>query len=202
MGVLQASQLTNPPIAAGGAGAEVSYRFGGEGGGSIAIYAKGNFTIAQGASIHANGNSGMNSTSSGDTGGAGGGGGGIVIVAAKGTMTISGSIRANGGSGSPGINNVVGGLGSGGGGGGGGGIIHLITATTPAITGNLEVLGGSAGMSIFEGSSTNSGGGGGASGGNGGDGGSSVGAQYLSSQSGRTGLILQTIVSAPENLLK
>jgi len=85
--------------------------------------------------------------SSAYVGGAGGGGGGGIVIASSGTITVAGSISANGGNGA---NNTDGnGYGSGGG-GGSGGSIRLIANT---INGNgaITANGGSGGSSTWTG---------------------------------------------------
>lgn len=102
------------------------------------------------------GGSGYGGTSSGGgNGGGGGGGGGAILIASSGTITITGTITANGGSGG------AAGVYSGKGGGGSGGAIKLM-ANLISGEGTLSAAGGSG--------SSGSGGSGTVSGGNGGNG--------------------------------
>jgi hypothetical protein len=72
------------------------------------------------------------------SGGGGGGGGGALVIAANGTITINGTLRANGGNGG-----FVGDTGCGrGGGGGSGGALRLLASTITG-GGRIEALGGS-----------------------------------------------------------
>ncbi|WP_400192103.1 hypothetical protein [Hymenobacter sp. B81] len=204
---LAAASLTRAVPAAGGSGDRLStVTSGGEGGGSIVIVSQGNVNIMAGAGISANGNSGTNPTGSTDIAGGGGGAGGLIVVAAKGTLTVAGALRANGGQGANGLNGNGGTAGAGAGGGGGGGIIHLIASSTPAITGTVQALGGAAGTDalVSNGASTSnqSGLGGGASGGNGGAGGGGpFGSAPASAAAGASGYTITTVVPAPENLV-
>lgn len=201
LGLLQASQLRRPEPAAGGAGDRnitAANMTGGEGGGSLLIAARGNVTIQAGGVINANGNTGVNPGGSTDIGGPGGGAGGLVIVAAQGSISVAGTIRAIGGNGGPGVNGNGGVSGAGGGGGGGGGIVRLIAAGTISSTGSVSVGGGSAGSDAFSGSFNQPGSGGGACGGNGGNGGN--GAATFATP-GTAGHAITVVVPSPENLL-
>ncbi|GAB2957810.1 hypothetical protein GCM10027048_25640 [Hymenobacter coalescens] len=203
MSSVSAAGLTYAPVAAGGAGDRTLNGTGGEGGGSIAIVARGTLTLAAGGSINANGNSATNTATTGDVGGGGGGAGGIVLLAAQGNLTVSGSIRANGGAGAGGINTNGGTNGAGGGGGGGGGIIHLISSATASVAGTLQANGGAAGTDAF--STTQTGGsGGGACGGNGGNGGGSLvfNGTASAAQAGGAGYVIRTVVPSPELLIR
>ncbi|MBI4363474.1 MAG: four helix bundle protein, partial [Candidatus Doudnabacteria bacterium] len=104
----------------------------------------------------------------GGSGGAGGAGGGIIYVSV-GTFTNSGTIRANGLTGSPGSNGINGANSTGGGGGGGGaggaaggggsgGSIYL-SLSSVAQNGTITALGGSGGSSVGRGGNGGSGGG-------------------------------------------
>lgn len=202
LSVLTASALVRPPAAAGGAGDRQRSVLGGEGGGSLVLLAGGNFTLLPGSTINANGSSGINPSSAGDVGGSGGGAGGIVVLAAKSSVTIGGSIRANGGAGANGVNANGGTQGAGGGGGGGGGIIHLIASSAPSVTGTLQALGGAAGADA-QSTNNQAGSGGGACGGSGGNGGGNpvFGAAFESAMPGGSGYVIQSVVPEPENLL-
>jgi hypothetical protein len=85
------------------------------------------------------GSGGGASSNSGTTpGNRGGGGGGSVLLAASGTLTLAGSIIANGGKGASYIPSVSSSYGAGGGSGGG---VRLI-ASTLAGSGNIDIAGG------------------------------------------------------------
>jgi hypothetical protein len=88
---------------------------------------------------------------SGNLGGGGGGGGGAILIASSGTLTVSGSVLADGGQGA--CVGVTGGRNGGGGGSGGG--IRLV-ATTVAGGGTIRASGGAG----TTGCPTNGGGGG------------------------------------------
>lgn len=205
---LGASSLTQAVPAAGGSGERgTNMPAGGEGGGSLAIIAGGNVSILSGGNILAIGNSG-GSISSGttDIGGGGGGAGGLVVIAAKGTITVAGAIRVNGGQGANAYNpTTTAAVGAGGGGGGGGGIIHLIASSSPSITGTIQANGGAAGVDSFvSGVNTSNtlGGGGGACGGNGGNGGGGAfNVAPTAATAGTAGYTLTTVVPAPENIV-
>ncbi len=77
-------------------------------------------------------------TGVGNSGGAGGGGAGSIIIASSGTITVGGSLTANGGLGGSGLPDSYGG------GGGSGGGIRLV-ANTIAGSGSLAVTGGTGG---------------------------------------------------------
>lgn len=178
LGSLQAGNIVMAPLQAGGSGkaqaSVATVTTGGEGGGGLTIYAKGNIAVTTGASINANGASGVNPQSAGvSMVGTGGGAGGIIVLATKGTLTVGGTIRANGGNGADGFNGN-GGTGEGGGGGGGGGIVVLMASSSPAITGTLQTIGGAGGANaaaVSPSTTILTAYGGGACGGNGGNGG-------------------------------
>lgn len=147
-----------------GGGSGAGYRNGGVGGGLFNVYCKGAVS-----------NTGVIS-SNGTNGGliAGGGGGGIVVLASTTSVTIAGTVNANGGTGSA---SYAGG--SGAGGGGGGGIVILAAPTVDTTAATITVTGGSPGslaLASYSGAARIGGGGGGASGGNGGNGGTISGA--------------------------
>ncbi|WP_425117469.1 DUF7151 family protein [Archangium violaceum] len=205
---LQAAQVLRPQVAGGGAGARIyagDGANGGAGGGSLIIASGGSVRIISGASITANGQSGTNpGTAGASILGTGGGAGGVIIVAAKGAITLAGTIQANGGNGADGFNGN-GGTGEGGGGGGGGGIIHLLSSSAATITGSTVVNGGNPGnnAAATTGSSITTAGGGGACGGNGGNGGGFIPgtATVVTATAGQPGQVLRTVAPAPENLL-
>lgn len=97
-------------------------------------------------------------------GGAGGGGGGSIVIASSGTINVTGTITANGGSGANGeyYHSWCGSYRGGGGGGGSGGSIRLI-ANTISGNGTINATGGGGGTG-YGGSCYNSYGGGGSSG--------------------------------------
>jgi hypothetical protein len=199
--------LASVPVTGGGNGARTVDNtvnaFGGEGGGSLAIYAKGSITI--------NGNidvAGRNAQLTGGTGlpGGGGGGGGLFVAVSRGAFTLgtNGFIRAGGGSGANGIAGATG-LVYGGGGGGGGGVVLLISTANPSIvnTANVIVTGGNAGNAGVNGTATTLaaiGGGGGAGGGDGGDGTRSASPSGAAEQ-GNNGDFLAIVAANPENLV-
>lgn len=202
--LLSAAGITYAPPAAGGSGDRTSNATGGEGGGSLVIVASGNLTVTSAATINANGSNGVNTATTGDVGGPGGGAGGIVVLAAKGTLAVGGTIRANGGNGGNGFNGTTTGTnGVGGGGGGGGGIIHLLSANAINITGTVQTSGGAAGTDTPQTTNT-AGSGGGACGGDGGDGGGSVifSGPFTAAQAGSAGYVVQTLVPNPEYLIR
>jgi hypothetical protein len=201
--LLTAARLTDPGSEGGGAGDRTINATGGEGGGSLVIAAQGSVSIPVGGSINANGINGVNTATTGDVGGPGGGAGGIIVIAAKGNLTVSGSIRANGGNGGAGFNGTTtGSNGVGGGGGGGGGIINLLSANPISVTGTVQASGGTAGADTVQVTHT-AGSGGGACGGDGGDGGGSLvfSGPFTAAQAGAAGHVIQRVVPAPENLL-
>jgi hypothetical protein len=75
----------------------------------------------------------------GTTSAGGGGGGGAILIASSGTITLTGTINARGGSGGGGNNP---------GGGGSGGAIRLIATTITGAGGTLDVRGGSGNSGI------------------------------------------------------
>ncbi|WP_146250323.1 hypothetical protein [Paenibacillus flagellatus] len=203
LGPLQASQITLPKAAAGGAGSRVLLGGGGEGGGALVLLAGGAIHIGAGALVAANGNDGTNPQLAGaGIAGSGGGAGGIIVMAARGPLTVDGTITANGGRGADGWDGD-GGDGEGGGGGGSGGIVHLISVHAPVVAGTLQVNGGTGGGNApgVTGIVT-AGGGGGACGGNGGNGGGTPapGLPVAASQPGQIGQALQTVTPTPEHL--
>jgi hypothetical protein len=208
LSLITAARLTNPGPVAGGSGdrgVAPNMGNGGEGGGSLVIAALGNVSIPVGGTIVANGNSATSTTNTGDIGGPGGGGGGIIVIAARGSITVGGTIRANGGAGGPAINNTSTPTGAGGGGGGGGGIIHLVSANPISVTGTVQANGGAGGadaLTLPNGPNI-AGFGGGACGGDGGDGGgfSALSGPATAAQAGAAGYVIQLTTSAPENLL-
>jgi hypothetical protein len=201
---LQAAQINHFAVVGGGAGSRNRSNTGSGGGGSFRIVAQGNISIPVGGSINASGENATNLQIAGQgIVGGGGGAGGVVILVAKGTLTVAGAIRANGGNGSNGFDGN-GGSGEGGGGGGGGGIIRLIASSAPSVTGTTQVNGGTGGANVI-GSSTGVGfgGGGGACGGSGGTGGGVVvfGQPAVAPTNGSAGYVLTTVAANPENLL-
>ncbi len=175
---------------------------GGEGGGSLAIYASGNI-LNQGI-IDANGKNGQISSGSGVPG-VGGGAGGIIVLVAKGTITLdeNGLIKANGGNGgnaAAGVNTSFGG-----GGGGGGGVVLMIAPAEPSIAAisNIQINGGAGGANAGSNVIVSSGfgGGGGASGGNGGEGGKSVSGVSTPAQPGTNGQFQTIVAPKPEKLV-
>jgi len=79
----------------------------------------------------------------GTTSAGGGGGGGAILIASSGTITLTGTINARGGSGGGGNNP---------GGGGSGGAIRLVATTINGANGTLDVRGGSGNSGIGIGS--------------------------------------------------
>ena len=196
--------LINIPVfgGAGGANGGVgALSYGGEGGGSFAIYAKGTVSIAAAGVIAANGGVAVtNAGTATSTNGSGGGAGGIVVILSKTGITNSGNIRANGGAGS----NAT--LGTGprpGGGGGGGGVALLIAASVTQ--GTVQVNGGAAGSNLANtGNGSSRGGAGGGCAGNGGAGGivsvSSTNNINTAPTAGASGIVKAIVTSNPENL--
>jgi hypothetical protein len=85
------------------------------------------------------GSGGGASANSGTTpGNRGGGGGGAMLLAVSGTLTLTGSVLANGGQGASFVSGVSSAYG---GGGGSGGAVRLITSTLVG-TGNVDISGG------------------------------------------------------------
>jgi hypothetical protein len=99
-----------------------------------------NFTGGAGGGTGGNGFD----TSDAEIGGTGGGGAGGVIIIAKGQVTISGSILANGGNGVNGAATGTGMSGAGGGGAGSGGAVYII-GNQVNITGTISANGGTGG---------------------------------------------------------
>ena len=203
---LQAAQLFRPGVNGGGAGAKPSgsTAFGGAGGGSLVILAQGTFRVIAGASINAIGDVGGSGAQPGNLPGGGGGGGGVVVIVGKQAITINGAVRAIGGRGGDGNNNVPSGPAKGGGGGGGGGVVHLLSSTAPLVNGTVDVSPGAVGATAAAtGSNPNlvPGGGGGACGGHGGDGASGTVAAPVAATPGLAGFDFRTTTPTPENLL-
>jgi hypothetical protein len=119
----------------GGFGAAGNNGAGGAGGSGGAAYGNNSIVPLVGGS----GGGGGNFAMSGVGGGGGGGGGGAIIIASSGTINVTGTITANGGSAPTGY-----GIGSpyAGGGGGSGGGIRLI-ANTISVNGTMSATGGS-----------------------------------------------------------
>jgi hypothetical protein len=78
-------------------------------------------------------------TTLGTTSAGGGGGGGAILVAASGTITLTGTINARGGNGGGGNNP---------GGGGSGGAVRLVATALTGATGTIDVRGGSGNSGI------------------------------------------------------
>lgn len=134
-------------------------------------------------------NDGISSTgtiSADGTTGSGGGGGGIVVLASRTSVDIAGTINARGGNGTNSSTTT------GAGGGGGGGFIVLMAPLVTS-TGSLDVsggTGGTAGAAVTNALWRAAGGGGGGSGGIGGHGGSVSGTVSQPGQPGDPGLVL------------
>ncbi|RFS18598.1 hypothetical protein D0T08_04935 [Emticicia sp. C21] len=194
--------LINIPLYGGSNGAYVitgGDNYGGSGGGTFAIYAKGAITIA--GTINANGGNGITNNTGSNANGCGGGGGGIIVLLSKTSVTNSGALNAKGGNGSNGI--VTSGVNDRPGGGGGGGGIVIFAA--PTITqGTVSVSGGAGGANDNSGGSVNSSaaGAGGGCGGNGGSAGiAETGAPSITAPvPGSAGKIKLIQISNPENL--
>jgi hypothetical protein len=126
---------------AGGGGTGGTYYADGQGGAGGSVYGNERVLPAMGGSGGAGGG-GTNTY----VGGAGGGGGGAIVIASSGTITVSGSITANGGSGANGeyTGNGGGDYYGGAGGGGSGGSIRLV-ATTIGGNGTITATGGGGG---------------------------------------------------------
>jgi len=191
-----ASILHVGPGIEGGAGTELIHgSCRGEGGGSLAIYARGGITVGDGASISAPGAQPL-------TAGCGGGGGGVIVLASEGRIVLSGSatIDVSGGNGAAG-NTAR----HSGGGGGGGGLIRLIS---PNARNDADVApsrfslvvsagGGGATTSGVGSCSSDFGFGGGATAGRGGDGGCGP----APAMAGLAGLIVRTQTAGATSLL-
>jgi hypothetical protein len=194
--LLRAAQVMRAPAAAGGAGARPPQVTGGEGGGSFTLLARGTLTVTSTGIVRANGASSISPNTAGlGVVGGGGGAGGVLLMLAKSTLTIEGSLQANGGNGGDGVDGN-GGNAEGGGGGGGGGLIHLVSSV-PRVLGSLQVVGGRSGLTAGTSATINSGGGGGACVGAGGNGGSTS----SNPVNGAPGSMIATVAPAPENLL-
>lgn len=112
---------------------------------SIEVQAQGSLPYGSSALLPLIGGSGGGGASSGDafSGSGGGGGGGALLIASSGTVTIAGSITADGGS----SGDSNGGQAGGSGGGGAGGAIRII-ATTIEGDGPVSATGGIAGSAF------------------------------------------------------
>ena len=117
-----------------------TYAAGGGGGGSIGAAAAADLAVATTFYPGSGGGAGGGPcTCSKPGGGGGGGGGGALRIAAASTLTVTGSIRANGGVGGNALQ------GASGGGGGSGGVIHLFTVSTLNVSGTVSAAGGAGG---------------------------------------------------------
>jgi len=145
------SVSTNPDYSSGG-GAGGGFGSNGTDGGGYTTYvlpATGGGTYGNAKLLPlicgsgAGGGAGSGVSSYSFTGGAGGGGSGAILIASSGTITVTGSITANGGKGAN-----SGGTDGGGGGGGSGGAIKLMANT---ITGNgtISAIGGAKGTTTY-----------------------------------------------------
>lgn len=195
--------LAKIPVYGGGAGAKLADNAalsGGEGGGSLAIYARGNI-LNQGI-IDASGRNGQISSGS-NLPGVGGGAGGVVVLVASGAISQdeNGLIKANGGSGGNGA--AIQTTSYGGGGGGGGGVVLMISPAQPSIANaaNIQISGGAAGANAGTGGILNPGGGGGASGGSGGEGGKPIVGSPMPAQAGINGQFQTIVAPKPEKLV-
>ncbi|MFO0629302.1 MAG: fibrinogen-like YCDxxxxGGGW domain-containing protein [Polyangiales bacterium] len=137
---------------AGGNGVSASpgcigaYSGGGGGGGSIGSVAAADLAVAttfQPGSAGGGGGSQCYTCTQGTQGpsggGGGGGGGGALRIASSSSVTVTGTLRANGGAGG----NTI--RGSGGGGGGSGGVVFL-SSPTLTVSGTVQAVGGSGGV--------------------------------------------------------
>lgn len=136
----------NDPSGGGGGG---SFASSGSTGGSYSSYAGGTAGSVYGnerilPTIGGSGGGGAGGLSV-YVGGAGGGGGGGIVIASSGTITVSGSVSANGGAGAT-LNNLN--SYAGGGGGGSGGSIRLV-ANTIAGNGSISATGGGGGSNYW-----------------------------------------------------
>lgn len=192
------SSLINIPLYGGGSGAGgiAGESNGGGGGGSFAVYASGSISVSAAGLISANGADGVNTAPTANANGAGGGAGGLIVLLSKGTITINGTLKANGGLGSAGFSTLSTGSIRGGGGGGGGGVICLVAPAIPSVTGSIQITGGSGGATFIGATGSGAGASGGASGGDGGTGGNAS----VTSTSGSVGLYQTILTSNPENL--
>lgn len=176
----------------GGGGGGGHGTFGGAGGGWLTVVARSSIDVQ--GEIDA-----LGELASGGSQGGGGGAGGIIVLASAGSISVTGTMRADGGAGS-GSSAIYG---ASAGGGGGGGIIHLLAPSVQS-AGSLSVLGGAAGVTIENPNNVfgrHAGGGGGACGGDGGFGGTiSSGNIALPAQPGSPGYLITTIVD-PTSLL-
>lgn len=182
-------------LVGGGAGATITATIaggtgaGGAGGGNVSVLARTGIYLSSNALIQANG-----SVIPATTYSVGGGAGGIVTLVTPGTLTLGGSIQANGSDGGIGYDS------GGGGGGGGGGIVRLIAGAMSgaSVASTTQVLGGAGGVNIPS-SLMNTPGGlaGGACGGNGGNAGPYQGA----GQSGSVGIIVNITTPNPQNIV-
>ncbi|MBI2378898.1 MAG: Ig-like domain-containing protein [Deltaproteobacteria bacterium] len=129
---------------------------GGNGGGDAGDGRGAHGGAAGGGSDFSGGTGGGGATTCSDSSGGGGGGGGGVLIleTAGGPISISGTLRANGGRGGDGFGSA------GGGGGGSGGRIQLVAAGgRVTVSGTVEALGGNGG-NTFNGDAGGGGGGG------------------------------------------
>jgi hypothetical protein len=185
-----ASFLLQPGLVGGGggagAGSGTSSWFGGDGGGSFIVLARG--AITNTGTINANGTVSLNPNLGG-----GGGGGGVVILASLTSVTnsaVAAIVNAKGGPGASGAAQV------GAGGGGGGGIVHLIAPVIATAPANADVTGGAGGTAASINANPNQGGGGGgACGGDGGAGGNGAipVATPADGQAGLPGFLIQSL---------
>ncbi|MBK8696314.1 MAG: hypothetical protein IPN17_29610 [Deltaproteobacteria bacterium] len=139
--------------AAGGRSAACdTYAAGGGGGGSIGATAAADLALASTFQPGSGGGGGGGPcTCAKPGGGGGGGGGGALRIATIGTLTVTGSLLANGGAGGNALQ------GASGGGGGSGGVVHLY-APSLTVSGTVQAVGGTGGNS--NGCGINGGGGG------------------------------------------
>lgn len=113
-----------------------SETFGGNGGGTLSIFAA--TGITNGGTINAKGGTPATYAPTSTKPGCGGGGGGFVVLATNSSITNSGTINVSGGNGNnPGAatNDLAGS-------GGGGGLIHYISTNANAVAGTSTVAGG------------------------------------------------------------
>lgn len=161
----EARLLLRPQAVAGGGGGGGMGALGGSGGGGLLIACKQGIVIGSTGLVQANGNSIATV--------GGGGAGGLIVLASAGSVTVQGSVHADGGNG--GVSSQY----SGPGGGGGGGVIHLV-APTVNNTGTLSVAGGTGGIfgTLLTSTIRSGGGAGGSFGGNGGAGGAAMSSNH------------------------
>jgi hypothetical protein len=139
----EARALLPAPMKAGAGGGATNttnvVQTSGRGGGGFTIIAGG--AVAIGGVVTANGENAAFDAIDNSVGGAGGSGG-LIIISSDATITVTGTISANGGNGSNG-QSISGQL-EAGGGGGGGGIIHLLAPVAPATAGSTRTVNGGA----------------------------------------------------------